>query len=303
MSRLRVQEAVGERFEEAQEQLMAAFERFRESRLYVQTVCTAVLVGLAWLVHLLPYGPLARAGAAVEWAVTGDYDFRGQASRLQEWAGSQGGWQPALAGLWNEGVTRVRDWVGPVGPFAESRAVRSAPAEPVPGPAAGVAWEEESGSAASSSLEDAAGAGASTARESIQLPPLQPVEGSVLWEFGWLPQGVGEEFHEGMDYLAKAGTPVVAILDGTVTAVRHQTRMGTVVEIRHDDVVAVYAQVEAVEVRAGDEVRRGQMIAAVARSSGVEENNPPHLHFEIRPLATGEPVDPASYLGLGGKKL
>lgn len=131
--------------------------------------------------------------------------------------------------------------------------------------------------------------------------PQMPVEGSLLWEFGWLPPGVSEEFHEGIDLLAPAGTPVVAILDGTVIAVRQDRRMGLVVEVQHGETVALYGQLEGVAVRAGDEVRRGQIIGRVSRAVGVEQNLPPHLHFEVRPTATGAPVDPASYLGLGGK--
>lgn len=130
--------------------------------------------------------------------------------------------------------------------------------------------------------------------------PLMPVEGTLLWEFGWLPPGVAEEFHEGIDLLAPAGTPVVAILDGTVTAVRQDRRLGLVVEVRHGDIVALYGQLEGVTARAGNEVRRGQVIGRVSRAAGAEQNMPPHLHFEVRPAATGAPVDPASYLGLGG---
>jgi murein DD-endopeptidase MepM/ murein hydrolase activator NlpD len=129
------------------------------------------------------------------------------------------------------------------------------------------------------------------------------VEGSLLWEYGWLPQGVSEQFHEGVDFLAKAGSPVVAVQEGTVVAVRQDQRLGLVVEIRHGDVTALYGQVEGVTVRAGDQVKRGGPIGRVSRAVGVEQNMPPHLHFEVRPAATGEPVDPASYLGLGGKQL
>jgi len=131
--------------------------------------------------------------------------------------------------------------------------------------------------------------------------PLMPVDGSLLWEFGWLPPGVSEEFHEGIDLLAPAGTPVVAILDGTVIAVRQDRRHGLVVEVQHDEIVALYGQLEGVVARAGDEVRRGQIIGRVSRAAGVEQNLPPHLHFEVWPTATGAPVDPVSYLDLGGK--
>ncbi|MFZ5814932.1 MAG: peptidoglycan DD-metalloendopeptidase family protein [Bacillota bacterium] len=293
MSRLQVRRALQERFDEARSRLETAYEQFRESRLYVQTVCTAVLVGAACLVHLAPYGPLARAHEALRWAVAGDYDFAGRAEQANRWARAQGGWQPALAGLWQQGNARVRDWVGPVGARAGEPAAATPPAGAGEGGREAVPGARASGEATPQS----------PASPPLSLPPLQPVEGSVLWEYGWLPQGVGEEFHEGIDFVAARGTPVVAILDGTVVAIRPDNRLGTVIEVKHGEFVAVYAQVESVLVRAGDTVRRGQPIAAVARSTGAEENMTPHLHFEIRPVGSGEPVDPASYLGLGGKRL
>lgn len=300
MSRLRVQEALAERVEDVRERLLAAYGRFRESRLYVQTVCTAVLVGAVWLVHLLPYGPLSRADAALVWTVTQDYDFRGMARQVSDWAKARGGWRPAVAGLWQQGVGQVRDWVGPVGPFAERQAASGAadqaatpPGSAVAPPAAILQSDSESGQQAE----------AGTPEPSIPQKPLQPVEGSVLYEFGWLPQSVGEEFHEGIDFLADAGAPVVAILDGTVQAIRQDNRLGTVVEVKHVDVIAMYAQVEGVAVRAGDEVSRGQKIATVAPARGLEQKMPAHLHFEIRPVSTGQPVNPAPHLGLGGRKL
>lgn len=296
MSRLRVQEALADQLEEVRERLMAAYERFRESRLYVQTVCVAVLVGLVGLIHLLPYGPLARAQTAVEWAVAGDYDFQGKAAQLSGWARSRGGWVPAVAGLWQNGVSRARDWVSPVGPFAEPTTATSGTADQMPDQAARTQPPSAAG-------RNAFGTGQNTVMSSALLP-LRPVEGDViLWEYGWLPQDVGEEFHEGIDFHAEPGTPVVVVLDGTVVAIRRESRLGIVVEVKHGDVIASYAQVEAVSVRAGDTVRRGEMIARVSPSRGIEEKMSPHLHFEIRPVGTGEPVDPASYLGLGGKKL
>lgn len=297
MSRLRIREALADRVEEVRERLLAAYERFRESRLYVQTVCAAALVGAAWLIHLLPFGPLAGAQAAVERVVAGDYDFRGKAAEVSGWARSQGGWGPAMAGLWQQGVDRTRDWVGPVGPFAEPTAATAGSTATAPRPLG----SSETPPAAD---PDAFGTGQSTTRPTASLPPLRPVDGGViLWEYGWLPQEIGEEFHEGIDFYAEPGSPVVAVLDGTVVAIRQDQRLGGLVEVRHDHVIAVYAQVEGISVRAGDRVRRGEMIGVVSQPRGSEAKMSSHLHFEIRPVSTGEPVDPASYLGLGGTKL
>lgn len=295
MSRLRMQETLTERLEEVRERLSAAYDQFRESRLYVQTICAAVLVGAAWLIHVLPYGPLERVDAAVTWVVQSDYDFAGKARQTGAWAKERGGWGLAAAGLWQQGVDRVKDWVGPVGPFAPKPAATMGPIDQAAGNAP--PQEEIAPPAA------APGEGAQAAPPGLTQPPLQPVEGSVLAEYGWLPQTISEEFHEGLDFFTPVGATVVAVQDGTVQAIRQDQGLGTVVEVRHGTVVAVYGQVEAVVVRAGDQVKRGEKLAVVAPPRGAEQGMPPHLHFEIRPVSTGEPVDPASYLGLGGKKL
>lgn len=261
MSRLQVRGDLPERWEEVRERLIAAYDQFRESRLYVQVVCTAVLVAAAALIHRLPVGPLAQVDQAITWVVTGDYDFADQGRRANQWAQERGGWLAAASGLWDQGLSRVQGWFE---------------ATPAPAPQQPVQAEPE---------------------------PLLPVDGAVLFAFGWLPPGVGDRFHEGIDFVVKAGDPVMAVLDGTVIAVRTDQKLGRLLEIRHGEMVATYAQVEGIKVRTGDAVKRGQVVAAVARSSGVEESLSPHLHFEIRPAATGQPVDPASFLGLGGKQL
>jgi len=237
-----------------------ALERLRKSRLHVQLVCTAVLVVAGWVADALPEGPWRRVSAGLEWVVTTDTDFAGQARRWNDWATAQGGWAEAAAGLWEQGVHLARAHLGLGAPTAPD------------GPAA---------------------------RDPAQTP-LPPVEGKLLWGYGYLPAGVGEGFHYGIDLLAPVGTPVAAVLNGTVVAVRTDRDHGQLVEVRHGPVIAVYAQVEGVLVHAGDEVARGQALAAVARAQGVEESLPPHLHFALRPAAGSEPVDPVSFLGLGG---
>lgn len=270
-------QAFSQQSEQVRERLQTAFDQFRESRLYVQVVVTLVLVAMAWLVHLFPLGLLGRADSAVAWAVTADYEWRQPVTRVQAWAAGQGGWTSALTGLWQKLTPRLANGVSP--------AATPQPTNQAPSTSKGLAGSSD------------AALGDST------MAPVLPVEGSLLWEFGWLPQGVSEAFHEGVDFLAKPGTPVVAVQSGTVVAVRQDPRLGLVVEVRHGDVIALYGQVEGVTVRAGDEVKRGKPIGRVSRSAGIEQNMPPHLHFEVRPAATGEPVDPASYLGLGGKQL
>jgi|GEM_PF-6896042 len=274
-----VKAALSERWEAAQEALQAALEQFRESRLYVQTVCAALLVGVAGLVHLLPYGPLARVDQSLRWVVSQDYDFAATWRKADGWARGHGGWVSAGSGLWKQGLARLQDWVG----YTDTAG------------GAGLPW-----AAAPAASQ---GQAAPEVRQSDPLAMLMPVDGAVHWGYGWVPPEFGEHFHMGLDLLTKAGTPVSAMADGTVVAVRTDPELGGLVEIRHGQMVVVYAQLEAITVNAGDAIGRGEVFAAVAPARGIEGSQPPHLHVEIRPVETGTPVNPAPHLGLGGEQL
>ena len=87
-------------------------------------------------------------------------------------------------------------------------------------------------------------------------------------------------FHEGVDFQADAGTPIVAAASGKVLFAGVHPEYGKLVEIDHGNgLVTRYAHASLLLVRPGDLVVAGQRIAGVGstgRSTG------PHLHFEIR---------------------
>ena len=67
---------------------------------------------------------------------------------------------------------------------------------------------------------------------------------------------------------------------------------GNLVLIRHPNgFVSAYAHNGEIEVKRGDNVKRGQTIAKSGQSGNVAS---PQLHFELRKGAT--PVDPTNYL-------
>ncbi len=102
--------------------------------------------------------------------------------------------------------------------------------------------------------------------------------------------------HPGVDLVAPAGSEVLAVKGGTVSAVYDDPLLGTVVEIDHGDgVEGVYANLDpAVQVAAGDRVSRGQAIAAVGATALSESAQGSHLHFAMR--KGGEYVDPETLL-------
>lgn len=98
--------------------------------------------------------------------------------------------------------------------------------------------------------------------------------------------------HKGVDFAAKAGSEVVAVAAGVITAADRRSGYGNVVEISHaDGYVTLYAHNQSNQVQVGDLVQRGQVIAKVGRtgrSSGY------HVHFEV--TKNGRLVNPASYI-------
>ena len=116
-----------------------------------------------------------------------------------------------------------------------------------------------------------------------QLPTALPV--AAQWNasgFGWrIDPFTGEQaMHEGIDFIAETGTPIVAAAAGIVVTAERHPQYGNLVEIDHgNDLITRYAHASKLLVRHGALVKRGQKIAEVGstgRSTG------PHLHFEVR---------------------
>jgi TonB family protein len=102
-----------------------------------------------------------------------------------------------------------------------------------------------------------------------------------------------EEFHPGIDILAKYCAPVLSTAAGTVTVSEFNDRDGQRIVIDHGHgYTSAYHHLASREVKAGDRVQQGQRIGTVG-SSGVSTG--PHLHFEIR--LNGEPQNPFDFIG------
>ncbi len=101
--------------------------------------------------------------------------------------------------------------------------------------------------------------------------------------------------HNGVDFTAPVGTKVRAAGDGTVVEVnpvKGFSGYGITITINHGySYETFYAHLNKVLVRAGDRVKRGQIIA---ESGNTGLSIAPHLHFEIR--KSGALVDPINYL-------
>lgn len=104
--------------------------------------------------------------------------------------------------------------------------------------------------------------------------------------------------HCGLDIEAPEDTQVIAIADGTATAVYNDDRFGKSIEITHSDgsgLVSVYSNLSTNEmVEIGDTVKAGQIIGGVGSTGLFESLEPAHLHLEI--LKDGVYVNPQEYV-------
>ena len=101
-----------------------------------------------------------------------------------------------------------------------------------------------------------------------------------------------KQFHNGIDFAAPGGSPILAAQSGTVIAAAYSSTMGNYIMINHGGgVITIYMHASALYVSAGQTVTKGQKIAAVGRTGRSTGN---HLHFSVR--VNGSYVSPWSYL-------
>ena len=133
------------------------------------------------------------------------------------------------------------------------------------------------------------------------LPTTQPINiGYQASSFGWRldPFSGRSGFHEGLDFAAPPGTPILAAAGGVVIAAEYHYQYGNMLEIDHgNDIITRYAHASRLLVKVGDIVRRGQQVAKVG-STG--KSTGPHLHFEV--LVKGIPQNPRKFLSAGAKQ-
>jgi murein DD-endopeptidase MepM/ murein hydrolase activator NlpD len=140
---------------------------------------------------------------------------------------------------------------------------------------------------------------------SAATPSIAPLPESAFvatGEFGWRasPLTGKSEFSAGIDLAAPRGRAVRASADGVVRWAEPVSfrgpgpyfRYGKIVAIRHGDrAVTIYGNLETIDVRRGQPLRRGDRIGTVGESPWF---GAPRLRYEVWMLPGGEPapIDP-----------
>jgi murein DD-endopeptidase MepM/ murein hydrolase activator NlpD len=130
------------------------------------------------------------------------------------------------------------------------------------------------------------------------IPAIQPVKNEDLKRmasgFGYRsdPFTKARKMHEGMDFTAATGTAIYATGDGIVKSADNSlSGYGNHIEITHGfGYLTLYGHLSKYNVRAGQKVKRGDVIGFVG-STGRSEA--PHLHYEVH--KDGQVVNPINF--------
>lgn len=133
------------------------------------------------------------------------------------------------------------------------------------------------------------------------IPAIQPIENRDLTliasGYGYRIHPIYKipKLHNGIDFSAPVGTPVYATGAGEVREViRSERGLGNQIIIDHGTgYTTLYACMDELQVRRGEQVKRGDQIGTVG-DSGLSVA--PHLHYEVH--LNGEPMNPINYFFL-----
>lgn len=118
-----------------------------------------------------------------------------------------------------------------------------------------------------------------------------PVTGRISSRYGESSR-IRRSTHTGLDIQASTGTPISVVADGTVTCAEYSGPYGNLVKVSHGNGVETwYAHTSKMYVKVGQEVKAGDIIAAVGSTGN---STGAHLHFEIR--INGNHVNPQNYM-------
>ncbi|MCI5083309.1 MAG: M23 family metallopeptidase [Saprospiraceae bacterium] len=124
--------------------------------------------------------------------------------------------------------------------------------------------------------------------------PIEATRASISSGFGQRKHPILKTFrhHNGIDFKAKLGTPILAPANGVVQETGEDNGHGKYIVIKHDDIYTTrYHHLSEIKVEKGQEIKQGSTIGLVG-STG--RSTAPHLHYEV--LENGKHVNPEKFL-------
>lgn len=132
-------------------------------------------------------------------------------------------------------------------------------------------------------------------------PKTMPVTGEIInpYSNGELVKSVTLDVwktHDGADIAAAEGTAVASCMKGTVKEISDDPLWGVYVIIDHGDGIEGHycGLAESLNVKAGQEVKMGEIIGQVGNTCEIECKLDPHLHFGI--TKNGRWIDPIAFV-------
>lgn len=129
------------------------------------------------------------------------------------------------------------------------------------------------------------------------VPAIQPVDLKKIRSiggYGWRKDPVygDRRHHNGLDFTGPVGLPIYVTGNGKVVRVeRSRGGYGNMVEVDHGFGYSTrYAHLQAILVRPGQRLKRGEKIALLGNTG---KSTGPHLHYEVR--YRGRPLDPNNF--------
>lgn len=119
-----------------------------------------------------------------------------------------------------------------------------------------------------------------------------PVEDAVITSAYGLREMDGQsDFHKGMDFAVPFGTPITAVMAGTVIETGESNSYGNYIVVEHENGIKTrYAHCSSIQASENDKVT-DQDVIAFAGSSG--DSTGPHVHLEVE--IDGATVDPEEF--------
>ncbi len=104
--------------------------------------------------------------------------------------------------------------------------------------------------------------------------------------------------HQGVDVFVEVGERILSVADGTVKEIWEDPMMGTCISVAHSGgAVSTFKNVSPElpdDIKVGESVVSGQLIAVGGESALIEIAEEPHVHFEL--TVNGKSVNPEEYI-------